>query len=70
MYELPRRCQLNLNTPAELAIREAMLAVEAAGAHPFLTDAVALLEQAKEKVADYVDTSIHEILHVEGALQK
>jgi hypothetical protein len=52
---IPRRNRLDLCTPAELAIRQAMLAVEAAGAHPLLTDAVSLLEQAKGKVADFVD---------------
>lgn len=52
---VPRRCRIDLYTPAEHAIREAMLAVEAAGAHPLLTDAVVLLAQAKAKVADYVE---------------
>lgn len=51
----PRRSNLQTMTPAELAIREAMLAVEKAGAHPLLTEAVTLLGQAKDKVADYVD---------------
>jgi hypothetical protein len=53
---VPRRSQLNLNTPAELAIRDAMIAVEEAGAHPLLTDAVNLLQQARDKVADFVDS--------------
>lgn len=52
---IPRRCRIDLYTPAELAIREAMLAVEEAGCHPLLTDAVNLLAQAKEKVADFVE---------------
>lgn len=51
----PRRNRVDLYTPAETAIREAMLAVENAGAHPLLTDAVVLLSQAKEKVADFVE---------------
>lgn len=51
----PRRCRVDLLTDAELAIREAMLAVEEAGAHPLLTDAVVLLGEAKDKVADWVD---------------
>lgn len=51
----PRRCRIDLQTPAELAIRQAMLAVEVAGAHPLMTDAVMLLDQARNKVADYVE---------------
>jgi hypothetical protein len=35
-----------------------MLAVEIVGAHPLLTDAVVLLGQAREKVADYVDCEV------------
>jgi hypothetical protein len=42
-------------TPAELAIRNAMLAVEEAGCDVQLTDAVTLLAQARDKVADFVD---------------
>lgn len=53
---IPRRIRLDLNTPAELAIRAAVDAVELVGAHPLLTEAVILLGQAREKVADYVDT--------------
>lgn len=52
---LPRRCQLWLNTPAELAIRNAIDAVERVGAHPLLTESVILLGQALERLADYVD---------------
>lgn len=50
-----RRIRVDLLTPAELAIRAAVLVVEEAGAHPLLTDAVILLQQAREKVADWVD---------------
>lgn len=39
---IPRRSRLDLNTPAELAIRAAVEAVESAGAHPLLTEAVIL----------------------------
>jgi hypothetical protein len=45
-------------TPAELAIHHAVQAVEAAGADPLLTEAVILLGQAREKVADYVDREL------------
>jgi len=53
--DIPRRCRVNLLTPAELSIRQAIVAVELVGAHPLLTDAVNLLSQAKDKVADYID---------------
>ena len=53
--QIPRRIRVDLMTPAELAIRDAVAAVEQAGAHPLLTDAVNLLGQAQAKVADYVD---------------
>jgi hypothetical protein len=53
--DIPRRAHLDLNTPAELAIRDAVNAVERMGADVLLTEAVVLLGQAREKVADYVD---------------
>jgi hypothetical protein len=59
MYELrngtPRRIRVDLQTPAEVAIRAAVVAVEACGADTLLTDAVVLLSKAADKVADYVD---------------
>lgn len=51
----PRRSRVDLLTPAERAIYDAVHVVEAAGAHPLLTDAVILLGRAREKVADFVD---------------
>lgn len=51
----PRRDRIDLNTPAELAIRAAVDAVEMAGCHPLLTDAVNILTAAREKVADFVE---------------
>jgi len=61
--ELPRRCYVDLMTPAELAIREVIGKVESVGCDVRLTDAVVLLTQAKEKVADFVDD-----LPLEGTL--
>src|SRR6266851_2372430 len=52
---IPRRVQLERLTPAEHAIRKAVLAVEALPADVRLTDAVILLGQARNKVADFVD---------------
>jgi hypothetical protein len=56
MDEIPRRAYLDKMVPAELKIRDAMLAVEAMPADVRLTDAVVLLEQASTKVSDYVDS--------------
>jgi hypothetical protein len=42
-------------TPAELAIREAIRVVEEAGCDVLLTDAINLLSQAQDKVADFID---------------
>ncbi len=53
--ELPRRIQIQKFTPAERAIYDAVQVVESAGCHPLLTDAVNLLQQARAKVADFVD---------------
>lgn len=52
---VPRRARIDKMTPAELAIRDAILAVEEVGCGVLLTEAVVLLGQAKDKVADYVD---------------
>ena len=61
MVELgfPRRSSMQKWTPVEQAIWDAKQAVEAAGCHPALTDAVTLLGAAQEKVADYVDSITH-----------
>lgn len=52
---IPRRNYIDQMTSGELAIRDAIIAVEKVGAHPLLTDAVVLLGQAKDKVSDYID---------------
>ena len=54
-WSIPRRARLDLNTSAELSIRAAIDAVEAVGCHLLLTEAVNLLTEAREKVADFVD---------------
>lgn len=53
---LPRRSRLDCLTPTELVVFHAIQAVEEIGAHPLLTDAVILLGQAKDKIADYLET--------------
>ena len=60
MNDIARRNRIDLYIPAETAIRNAVLAVEEAGAHPLLTDAVNLLLRAKELVADFVDCAAKE----------
>jgi len=55
MNDRTRRADVNRNIPAEIAIRDAMLAVEALPANEQLTEAVVLLDRARELVADYVD---------------
>jgi hypothetical protein len=52
---IPRRIRIDQQTPAEAAIRAAVEAVEALPADVRLTDAVVLLQAARENVADYVD---------------
>lgn len=52
---IPRRHCLDQYCPAEKHIHRAMRAVEKMGAAISLTDAVVLLDQAKSRVADFVD---------------
>lgn len=67
---IPRRNRIDRFSPAEKAIYDAMQVVEAAGAHPLLTDAVVLLVQARDKVADFVDgipqRKSDELRHIEN----
>lgn len=53
--EIPRRSRLDLNTPAELAIFNAMQEVEKMGADVRLTEAITLLQKAKDLVSDHID---------------
>ena len=55
MDTIRRRNRLDLNTPPELAIYNAMQEVEKAGVDVKLTDALIKLEEAKELVADFID---------------
>ncbi len=54
---VPRRIRIDLQTPAEAAIRAAVDAVEALPPDVRLTEAVKLLGAAREKVSDYVDAT-------------
>lgn len=60
--DIPRRCQLEHMTPAERAIYDAMGVVEAAGCDVQLTEAVNLLQKARDRVADFVDGVGHPLL--------
>lgn len=53
--EIPRRARYDQLVPAERAIRDAMRAVDAMPAHPRLTEALVLLDLARNRVADFVD---------------
>ena len=55
MSDTPRRSQMTQWTPAEHAIYHAAQAVEAMPADPRLTEAVVLLQAARDYVADFVD---------------
>ncbi|MFA6729230.1 MAG: hypothetical protein WCS17_13600 [Prevotella sp.] len=46
---------MDLNTPTELKIREVVSDVESLGCDTLLTEAIILLDRAREKVADFVD---------------
>lgn len=52
---IPTRADMTYWSDAERAIWNAMQAVEAAGASPMLTQAIILLGQARDCVADHVE---------------
>jgi hypothetical protein len=62
--EIPRRNRLDLNEPAELAIYNAVQEVEMAGADERLTEAVILLNKAKNLVADFIDERTFSKAHI------
>ena len=52
---VPTRIDSNWHSPAEEAIRNAMLEVEKSGASRSLTEAINLLSKARDCVADHVE---------------
>lgn len=59
--QIPRRNRLDLNTPAEKAIYDAIQEVEKLPADVKLTEAVTLLAKAKDLVSDFVDAQGYEV---------
>lgn len=59
---IPRRNRIDLYTPAELAIYNAMAEVEKMPADEKLTEAVMFLQKAKDCVSDYVDKKEGEVV--------
>jgi hypothetical protein len=57
MDGVPRRARLDHLTLAETAIYNAIQSVESMGADVRLTNAVVLLQRARDQVADFVDGS-------------
>lgn len=55
---VPRRNRVDLMTSAELAIREAVDRVETMGADARLTEVVVMLQEAKDKLSDFVDDKL------------
>lgn len=55
-----RRIYLTLQSPAELAITDAVGKVEALSPDVRLTEAVKLLQQAKDLVGDYIDERLRD----------
>ena len=51
----PRRMRLDLMTPAELSITNAMQEVEKIGANVKITDALIHLQKARDLISDFID---------------
>jgi len=64
---IPRRNRLDLNKPVELKILSLLKEIERLGCHALITEAISLIEQAKEKVSDFIDEesskSLSQIAH-------
>lgn len=58
MNTIPRRNQLENLTESEIAIQKAINEVELLGCNSKLTDAVVKLSEAKNLVADFIDSNL------------
>ena len=56
--EIPRRQRLDLNTPAELSILKAIGEVEKMRSSHWNTEAIMLLQKAKDLISDDIDSEI------------
>lgn len=65
--EIPRRIRQDLWIKQEKLIFNAMQEVEKMPADTRLTDAVILLSQAQEKVADFIDSEEGELWRIKNA---
>jgi hypothetical protein len=54
---IPRRSKMECWTPAERATYDLTQQIEALGCHPLLTDAVVLLSQVRDKIADWCENT-------------
>jgi hypothetical protein len=66
MNNIPRRNRLDLSEPAELAIRKSVDEVEKIGADVRLTEAVILLDKARELVDDFIDEQLNNSIKTLG----
>lgn len=65
--ETPRRNRIDQFFPQEKLIFDAMQEVEKMPADVLLTDAVNLLQQAREKVADFIDSEEGKLWRIKNA---
>ena len=56
-FRMPRRSSIQYLIPAELAIRDAILAVEQAGCDERLTDIVVRLTELNDRLADWAEST-------------
>lgn len=63
-----RRIRIDLNTVTERAIHDAIQKVEELEADVRLTDAITLLQEAKDKVSDFTD-EVEEVLKTERNIE-
>lgn len=59
MMTFPRRQNIAKMTDAEFQIYKSVQRVEMMGCNPLLTEAITLLQQARDKVSDYVDRDMN-----------
>ena len=60
---IPRRAYITKMTCGELAIHKAIEEVEKMGAHPKLTDTIIELNNIKNKLSDFVESTEFKIIH-------